>query len=121
VEAGATDLVQPNAAFIHGVGLLPPDIQRMSANGTRLIWSPRSNITLYGDTARVTEYARLGVPIALGTDWMPSGSMNVLRELHCADTLNQNFLGRFFSDEALWLMATRDAAAALAVDDAIGV
>lgn len=121
IRTGANDLVQPNSAFVHGVGLLPSDIAEMGQQGTALIWSPRSNITLYGDTARVTEYARLGVPIALGSDWIISGSMNMLRELQCADTFNRNFLQGFFTDEALWLMATRDAAAALAVDDAIGV
>ncbi|MEZ4406610.1 MAG: hypothetical protein R3A52_09055 [Polyangiales bacterium] len=38
--------------------------------------------------------------------------MNMLRELRCADSLDQNFFNDFFTDEALWLMATRDAAAA---------
>ncbi len=121
VREGEHDLVQPQSAFVHGVGLLPADIALMAARGTSLIWSPRSNVTLYGDTARVTEYARLGVSIALGTDWVISGSMNMLRELRCADRLDANFFGDFFTDEALWLMATRDAAAALAVDDALGV
>jgi large repetitive protein len=121
IRSGPTDLVAPQSAFVHGVGLLPADISEMATQGTSLIWSPRSNVTLYGDTARVTEYARLGVPIALGSDWIISGSMNMLRELRCADSLDANFFGDFFSDEALWLMATRDAAAALAVDDAIGV
>lgn len=121
IRSGEHDLVAPQSAFVHGVGLLPPDIAEMAANGTALIWSPRSNVTLYGDTARVTEYSRLGVSIALGSDWLISGSMNMLRELHCADQLNANFMGGFFTDEALWLMATRDAAAALAVDDAVGV
>jgi len=121
MREGPTDLVQPQSAFVHGVGLLPTDIAEMARDRTSLIWSPRSNITLYGDTARVTEYARLGVLIALGSDWIVSGSMNMLRELQCADTLNASFFGRYFTDEALWLMATRDAAASLAVDDAIGV
>ncbi len=121
IRMGANDLVAPQSAFVHGVGLLPPDIAEMATQGTALIWSPRSNVTLYGDTARVTEYARLGVPIALGSDWLISGSMNMLRELRCADTLDTNFFGDFFTDEALWLMATRDAAAALAVDDAVGI
>lgn len=121
MREGNTDLVQRQSAFVHGVGLLPTDIAEMARDRTSLIWSPRSNITLYGDTARVTEYARLGVLIALGSDWIVSGSMNMLRELQCADSLNANFFGRYFTDEALWLMATRDAAASLAVDDAVGV
>ena len=121
VHSGATNLVQPQTAFVHGVGLLPVDIAEMATNHSSLIWSPRSNVTLYGDTARVTEYARLGVRIALGSDWLISGSMNMLRELQCADGLNRNFLGGFFNDEALWLMATRDAAGALGVGNVLGV
>lgn len=117
---GMNDIVGPQAAFIHGVGLLASDIGEMARDGVDLIWSPRTNITLYGDTARVTEYARLGVNIALGTDWLSTGSMNMLRELKCADTFNRNFLNRYFNDEQLWLMATRNAAAALGWDNRLG-
>ncbi len=114
------DVVQDKSAFIHSIGLSAPDYANMAASATALIWSPRSNITLYGDTAVVTEAARLGVLIALGTDWMPTGSMNVLRELHCADTLNSTYYGSFFSDRDLWLMVTANAAAATATEDVIG-
>ncbi len=121
VQGGANNLITNHTSVIHGVGLLPTDIALMASRGASLIWSPRSNVTLYGDTARVTEYARLGVRIALGSDWVISGSMNMLRELQCADYLNRNHYDRFFTDEALWLMATRDAAGAMSMDDAIGV
>ena len=83
------NLLLPKTAMIHAIGLRPSDYGAMAVAGTALIWSPRSNITLYGDTARVTTAARFGVEIALGTDWMPTGSMNMLRELRCADELNQ--------------------------------
>ncbi len=115
------DVVQPQSAFIHGVGLIAPDYAAMAAKGTALIWSPRSNITLYGDTAVVTAAARLGVQIALGTDWIATGSMNLLRELRCADGLNKTYYGGFFSDEELWRMVTVNAAAATATDDVLGV
>jgi hypothetical protein len=107
-------------AMIHGIGLTVTDYALMAAANTGLVWSPRSNITLYGDTARVTEAARLGVEIALGTDWMPSGSMNLLRELRCADSYNATYLDRFFTDEQLWRMATSNAASVTATDDSIG-
>ena len=45
-----------------------------------VVWSPRSNIALYGHTANVTLLDRLGVNIALSSDWLPSGSMNMLRD-----------------------------------------
>jgi cysteine-rich repeat protein len=114
------DVVQDKSAFIHSIGLSAADYSNMAASATALIWSPRSNITLYGDTAVVTEAARLGVLIALGTDWIPTGSMNVLRELHCADSLNATYYDSFFSDRDLWLMVTANAAAATATEDVIG-
>lgn len=118
---GMHDLVQPVSAFIHGTGLLPIDISEMAAEGVELIWSPRTNITLYGDTARVTEYAYAGVTIGLGTDWVRSGSMNMLRELVCADTFNRSFLGGFFPIDRLWRMATVNNARAFNFEDRIGV
>jgi hypothetical protein len=120
-RTGPNDIVGPQAAFIHGVALLATDIAEMARDSTDLIWSPRSNITLYGDTARVTEYARLGVNIAIGTDWIPTGSMNMLRELRCADSFNTAYLSRYFNDEQLWLMATRNAAQALGWENRLGV
>ena len=46
------DVVVGKSAFIHAVGLTRRRTTRdMAKNGTALIWSPRSNITLYGDTA----------------------------------------------------------------------
>src|SRR5258706_7487345 len=88
--------------------------------GVGLVGTPRSTIRLYGDTAVVAEAARLGVQISLGTDWALSGSINMLRELRCADDWNRVYLDKYFSDEQLWLMATQNAAAATAVDDVIG-
>ncbi|HEY2743122.1 MAG TPA: amidohydrolase family protein, partial [Polyangia bacterium] len=117
---GGVDISAPRTSFVHGVGLQPADYQKMAQTRTSLIWSPRSNVRLYGDTARVTVAHRLGVQIALGTDWTPSGSINLLRELACADSLNQGYFSKFFTDEDLWLMVTRNAAASVNYDDVLG-
>jgi len=117
----SNNLLLGKTAMIHAIGLQAPDLDAMAKAGTALIWSPRSNITLYGDTARVTTAARLGVEIALGTDWIPTGSMNLLRELRCADDLNKTYLGKLFTDEQLWQMVTLNAAAVTATDDVIGL
>ena len=90
----------------------------MQWSGTGLIWSPRSNLRLYGDTARVT--AAGGVEIALATDWTATGSMNMLRELTCADSWNRNYLAAHFSQEELWRMATKSAASLTATNAKIG-
>ncbi|WP_437485223.1 lamin tail domain-containing protein [Sorangium sp. So ce1014] len=120
LQADPSDVLLPQSAYIHGIGLTAPDYAAMAAKGTALIWSPRSNITLYGDTAVVTAAARLGVQIALGTDWIATGSMNLLRELRCAAALNETYYDGFFTDEELWTMVTGSAAAVTATDDVIG-
>ncbi len=119
-ENGGADLIKPNTSVIHGVGLNPSDIADMAASGSNLVWSPRSNIDLYGNTARVPIFKSYGVNIALGTDWSASGSMNVMRELACADYLNVNHYGRIFSSYEIWRMSTVNAAFAMGAEDQIG-
>lgn len=119
-RAGGQDLVRPNTAFIHGVGVRPEDVAAMAAEGTGLVWSPRSNLDLYGNTAPVSVYARMGVRIALGTDWTASGSMNLLREVRCADSFNRTYLDGVFTDRDLLDMVTSRAAEVMGLDDLLG-
>ncbi|MCX4246313.1 lamin tail domain-containing protein [Paraliomyxa miuraensis] len=119
--AGGNDLMEGNTSVIHGIGMRAIDIDLMGDEGAMLVWSPRSNVDLYGITAELTTYRNLGVRMALGTDWTASGSMNVLRELACADSFNQDHLGGAFSDLELWLMSTYWAAVSQGADDQIGL
>jgi len=120
IGAGSEDIRAPRTSFVHAVALRASDYSALASAGTGVVWSPRSNLSLYGDTALVTAAARAGVTIALGSDWIATGSMNLLRELHCAASFNRDHLDGFFSDEALWRMATIDAAKLAHMDDAIG-
>jgi imidazolonepropionase-like amidohydrolase len=113
-------VVTNRTGIIHGVGTNATDVGTIATAGAKLIWSPRSNISLYGDTAPVTEYKEAGVPIGMGTDWLASGSMNMLRELACADSLNQKYFAQKFSDQDLFEMATKNGALALGVDSQLG-
>lgn len=114
------NLMVKQAAVIHGVGLNAEDVAKYHPSQTALVWSPRSNIDLYGNTAPVVLYDNLGVQISLGTDWLPSGSMNMSRELRCADEYNKNYLGGHFSDKQLWQMVTQNAAFAVGAQNALG-
>ncbi len=118
---GAENILMPLTAIVHGVALQPSDYGQMAAAHTALVWSPRTNVRLYGDTAQVALADRMGVRIALGTDWLQSGSMNMLRELTCADQLNATYYDHYFTDEQLWLMATLGSAHAAQIDDVLGV
>jgi cytosine/adenosine deaminase-related metal-dependent hydrolase len=113
-------VVTSRTGIIHGVGTNATDVATIATAGAKLIWSPRSNISLYGDTAPVTEYKEAGVVIGMGTDWLASGSMNMLRELACADSMNQKYFAQKFSDQDLYEMATKNGAIALGFDSQIG-
>jgi len=119
-QQGGVDITAPRSAFIHSVGLIATDALDMALGGTTAVWSPRTNVSLYGFTADVVMFDNLGVRIALGTDWSASGSINMLRELSCASYLNQTHYGGFFSDRQLFHMVTTNAAAAAGVEERIG-
>jgi cytosine/adenosine deaminase-related metal-dependent hydrolase len=118
--SGSLGLLTAQTSIIHGVGLSAKDINAIAQAKARVIWSPRSNVSLYGNTASVTVMKNLGVTMALGTDWIESGSMNMLRELSCADYLNQSYFGSPFTDQDLWLMATQNGAVASGFPTQIG-
>jgi hypothetical protein len=61
-----------------------------------------------------------GVKISLSSDWTPSGSMNLARELVCAETLNRKYFNNVLSDQDLWKMVTLSPATSLKVDNKIG-
>jgi len=119
-DRGGRDLLEPNTAIIHGIGLLAEDGAELAQNGVSVIWSPRTNIALYGNTAPVTLYDSLGVVIGIGTDWTPSGSVHMLRELSCAAEFNDAWLGGWFTDYDIWMMATTGNAEALKIESAVG-
>jgi cytosine/adenosine deaminase-related metal-dependent hydrolase len=118
---GARDFTEANAAHVHAMALLGPDIWAMAEHRTTAIWSPRSNISLYGNTLDAATMDTLGVPLALGTDWTYSGSATMLRELACADQWNQERLAGHFSAADLWWMATGAAARAVGAEGKLGV
>ena len=118
---GSLDLVAPQTAVVHAVGVGAAEARLLGEDYTRVVWSPRSNIVLYGNTAPVTLLDRMGVALSLGTDWVASGSMNMLRELKCADDLNNDYYGGHFSDADLWKMVTTNGALATGTHQAIGL
>ena len=120
-DRNGVDVVNAGFSLIQGIALNALDGERLALDGASVIWSPRSNIFLYGNTAPVTMLKQQGVLLSLGTDWTPSGSANLVRELACADALNRSYFNNTFRDRELWSMTTRNPAAALGIDDKIGV
>jgi|GEM_PF-1113868 len=118
--ADRNGVITEKTAIVHCLGCSTAQYARMAAVEADLIWSPRSNIDLYGETADVTTAHALGVTVALGVDWTPSGSMNLIGELQCAAHLNERYYDRTFSDVQLVAMTTVNGAIAMNLDDQLG-
>jgi cytosine/adenosine deaminase-related metal-dependent hydrolase len=111
--------ITDNLISIHCVALTDADHAVLAAHGGSMVWSPISNLLLYGKTAAVGAAVKHGVPIALGSDWAPSGSKNLLGELKTA-RLAAPLAGAALSDEDLVAMVTTTPAAMLGWDKEIG-
>jgi cytosine/adenosine deaminase-related metal-dependent hydrolase len=111
--------ITDSLAGIHCAALRAEDFEVLAAHGASMVWSPLSNLLLYGQTADVAAAKAAGVKIAIGSDWSPSGSKNVLGELKAARVASQ-LAGDVFSDRELVAMATRTPAEILKWDGALG-
>jgi 5-methylthioadenosine/S-adenosylhomocysteine deaminase len=111
--------IEPSLAGIHCTALEATDFGTMAQHQAKVIWSPLSNLLLYGKTTDVVAARTAGLAIALGSDWSPSGSKNLLGELKAAKVVSAHFsLG--FSDYDIASMATRNPAAILKWDAKLG-
>ncbi len=104
---------------IHCAGLRPEDFQIMKDLGASMIWSPLSNLLLYGQTADIRAAKESGILIGIGSDWSPSGSKNLLGELKVARLFSQEH-GGIFTDCEIVSMATCNAAKILQWDKSLG-
>ncbi len=111
--------ITDSLAGIHCVALKPPDFEVLVSHNASMVWSPLSNLLLYGATADVSAAKAAGLRMSIGPDWAPSGSKSLLGELKVAQIYAQEAaIG--CSDRDLVSMATRDAAAILHWDHLLG-
>jgi cytosine/adenosine deaminase-related metal-dependent hydrolase len=113
-------LLGPHTALIHSVGLSPQQLARVHRAGASIVWSPRSNFELYGQTANVAAAFREGVTISLAPDWSPSGSDNMFEEIQYAAQVNTQHLNGLFSARQLVEMASSVPARVARIDDKVG-
>ncbi|MFV8131586.1 amidohydrolase family protein [Streptomyces syringium] len=111
--------ITENLIGIHCTGLLAEDFPVLARHGGSMVWSPLSNLLLYGRTAEIAAARRAGVRLALGSDWTVSGSKGLLGELKAA-RLASAAAGGVFTDRDLVDMATRNPAVMLRWETALG-
>jgi hypothetical protein len=78
------DLIAKSLVAIHALALEPADLVNICGAGCKVVWSPMSNLLLYGATINANNLIDSGISFALGCDWSPSGSKNLLEEMKVA-------------------------------------
>jgi cytosine/adenosine deaminase-related metal-dependent hydrolase len=111
----------PNINFVHGVGVEAKNYPELAANQIGIVWSPFSNLILYGQTLDILAAQKAGVRLALGSDWLPTGTKGPLEEVkvaaHYVDQVFQDEksasgpkLNEVFTDRVLFEMLTENPA-----------
>lgn len=77
-------LVDRKLLLIHALGLREQHWEHLALSGAGVVWSPTSNLALYGATLDPARLRDLPGGFALGCDWAPSGGKNLLEELKVA-------------------------------------
>jgi 5-methylthioadenosine/S-adenosylhomocysteine deaminase len=110
----------PATVLIHGTALSEDQLGDVHDAGAKLVWSPQSNLRLYGETTKAAHAIDLGIPVGLGADWLPSGSTSLLAEMQVARRCLTDQSGRDPGARKLVDMVTRDAAKIAGLEDTLG-
>jgi 5-methylthioadenosine/S-adenosylhomocysteine deaminase len=113
-------LLKKGLSIIHGVPLDRVQFESMKVRDVGLIWSPHSNLALYGKTADVVTAKAVGVQIALAPDWSPSGGTGMLDEVSYVQRLREGVLRNAFTDEEIVAMVTTVPAKLAALNTKLG-
>lgn len=120
LEFTGSPLFSAATVVIHGTALTRVHFDQLAAVGGKLVWSPQSNLRLYDETTDIGAALAAGVPVALGADWMPSGSPSLLQEMKVAWQVLSQTPGNPLRAPDLVRMVTSGAAEIAGLADKIG-
>jgi 5-methylthioadenosine/S-adenosylhomocysteine deaminase len=86
----------------------------MADVGAHLIWSPQSNLVLYGHSTDIKPARQHGLSVSLGVDWHATGSDNLFEELRVAAQVNDEVFEHAIAGSEWVRMITSNPAKALA-------
>jgi 5-methylthioadenosine/S-adenosylhomocysteine deaminase len=113
-DAASAGCLDKTFIGIHCNAIAPEDWQQWNKlKAGAVVWSPFSNLWLYGTTTDIKAAQDRGVSVCLGPDWGPSGTKNIQGEIKVAKLVSQRD-GLQLSDRKLVAMATTNPGDALA-------
>lgn len=120
-NAASGCLINSRVTVVHGTALTATQFTTMATANMGLVWSPKSNVYLYGSTTNVPAAITAGVKkIALGPDWSLGGSINMLDELRFADGWDNANWGNQLTPKRIVEMGTIEGARVLGLEKYIG-
>lgn len=119
-HAGQSLLEYGTALLIHSMILTPVQIDEILMTGSMVVWSPSSNIALYGQTAPIQMLLEHGVVTGLGPDWTVSGAFDMLQEMRVAHQYGEENQIQVLTPQRIWEMSTIDGAIAVGLEEDIG-
>ena len=107
-----TNCLRQGLVGIHMTSLQPSHFEQWASQARTegdegpgsLVWSPFSNLWLYGETTKVPAAIDADITVCLGTDWGPSGTKNLLGELKVARIVSD----KFSLDDPSWALTNFD-------------
>ena len=120
LNPAGVNITSSTTNYVHMVGGSAQDGAIIAKTGGTVIWAPRSNTVLYGNSAPIPMYSHQGVNISLSSDWSLSGSVSLLRELKCAASWSKTYYDHQFSSYDLWRMSTINPAIGFGLSEEIG-
>lgn len=116
----AQGLLGENVQYVHGVWLEDYELEVVAQEGVSLVHCPIANMYLASGAARVTEWLKKGINVALATDGPGSNNsqdmLEVLKFTACLQKLRTLDAAAISCDEVLY-MATQGGAQALGRED----
>ncbi|TGK62297.1 hydrolase [Leptospira wolffii] len=109
-----------NSVLVHGIAFDSEDVKAVAKAKANLVWSPESNLFLFGKTAPIRELLEAGVNVSLGTDSPMSGSLNLLGEIKSAREFYRKEYGEELDPKILFRMITENPAKAFRISDELG-
>ncbi len=110
----------PENVLIHGVGMSPKQLDQAAQTGQSMVWSPVSNLLLYGETLNIKNVQDRRINLSIGSDWSSSGSKSLLDEVRFAKKYLDVSHDTSLSDEELTKAVTVNPAKALRVPELLG-
>lgn len=106
--------------LIHSMGLTDAQLAEALMARAHVVWSPSSNLILYGETAPIAAMLEMGIEVGLGPDWTVSGEDHLLAEMRFAHAYGMAEGIGALTPARVWEMATAGSAGAVGLEAYIG-